>query len=699
MTKKILTFAAVILAPFIIVALDFPPTPQRPVADIIHGTVVIDPYRWLENMNAPEVQEWITSQETFTHTTLKDMPQQKWLKEQFNVLWRYDDATIPKPVYTGTRVFYYTQKKDQNHRVYCTKADKNAPEEVLIDPNTWPIGDTLEFAEPSRDGTYVAFGKAQGGDESPILYVMHVPTQKILPDTVLGWRQYMTDWLPDGSGFYYNANPLKGTVPDGDETYWDTVYLHTLGTLSTEDKKIWSSATVKEHYNWVSISEDGLYEIFGKGIFYAQEYYIRKTGDPNQPKAFITGFDASYSCFIVSGKLYITTNSGAPRWKVYVTDAEKPGKENWKEFLPESNDVLESFKAIDGVMYATYSHNAYTVIKAYRPDGTFIKNVTLPAVGTASISGWWSKPGAKITFSALSVQSTTYSYDLKNDTLTVIKKPGVKLDTRDLVTEQVWYTSKDGTKIPMFLLYDKKMKRTGANPVFLSGYGGFNSPATSEFSSLKYLWVQAGGIIALPCIRGGSEFGEQWHIDGMLDKKQNVFDDFIAAAEWLIAQKYTSPAHLAIEGGSNGGLLVGAMMVQRPELFKAVLCEVPLLDMVRYHKFGYANIWAEEYGSAEDPVQFAYILKYSPYHNIKEKTKYPAILFSASANDARTAPLHAMKMTAALQKASISENPIMLLVNKSSGHGGGSTLEQQIDQFSFEYGFLMYELGMQPPTK
>lgn len=691
---KIIVFFVVSCISVVATALDYPMTPKRPVIEKLHGTTITDDYRWLEEANNPEVIEWIGRQEKLTYNHLEKNPFVAQLTKRFDELWRYDDESLPSASYIGTRIFYSKKSKNQNHWIRYTKAHKNAKEELVIDPNTWPENETLDFFYPSRDGNLIAFGKAMGGNEAPVMYIMETATKKILPDTFRGWRQRISAWLPDGSGFYYTCYPSKGEVPEGEEHYWNAVYFHKIGTQASDDTKIWWSDDVKERWHWVSFSEDGKYEIFGRGVFYANELYIRPADSTAAPTPIAIGFDGQYSCDVYGEQLFITTNKNAPRYKVYVTTVDKPQREYWQDFLPETTDVLESFSGINGLLYATYTHNAYSSIKIYKPDGTFLRDVTLPGIGSAGVSGWWGKQEVKMYYQSFAFPSTVYTYDPLKDTLTVLKKPRSVYKTKNIISEQVWYTSKDGTKIPMFIIYKKGTKKNGDNPVLLSGYGGFQSSVSPYFSALYYTLIEKGVIVALPCLRGGSEFGDEWHQQGMLDKKQNVFDDFIAAAEWLIAEKYTKPSRLAIQGGSNGGLLMGAVTVQRPDLFGAVLCQVPLLDMLRFHKFGYANIWAKEYGSAEDPVQFEYIRKYSPYHNIRKGIEYPPILFAASANDARTAPLHAMKMAAAMQSVSESDNPILLLVNKDSGHGGGTTLDKRIRQIAIEYAFLLHHIGV-----
>lgn len=674
-------------------AFKYPETPIKPVVDDYHGIKITDNYRWLEDIQNPGVRHWINEQEKVTRSFLDRIPQAGFIRESLEQLMRYDDISLPERVPGSERVFYTVKKKDMEHEFLCTRADENSGEKILIDPNKWDNSETLSYWKPSRDGQYLAFGKSRGGDESPVLYIMNTQTGKILPDALQGWRQRISDWMPDSSGFYYIANPERGSVPVGEEYYWQSVYSHKLGTQKEKDKKIWYSNDSKEMFHYIFFSEDGKYEILIKGIFYGNEIYIRPAGSKNEPLPVATGFDSQYSCSIYDDVLYIHTDFEAPNKTVYKADPDSPSRENWTPFIPETGVPLSAFDGIGGVFYASYLEKGYTRIMAYNTLGKILNEIPLPAIGTASISGFWKDRRARVSFSSFAFPQTFYSYDIENNALEILKKPREIYNTKGIITEQVTYESRDKTEVPMFLVYREGMKKNSENPVLLSGYGGFNISVRPRFRDIYYLLLEADMVIALPMLRGGGDFGKEWHESGMLDKKQNVFDDFICAAEWLINNNYTNPKKIAIQGGSNGGLLMGAVTVQRPSLFRAVLCQVPLLDMLRYHLFDYANIWAREYGSSDSPAQFKYLLEYSPYHNIRGKTPYPAVLFSASENDARTAPLHAMKMTAALQKANISENPILLMLNRDSGHGGGTTITDNIEQTAMEYGFLLYHIG------
>lgn len=676
----------------------YPPTPKIAVHDTLHGVEIVDNYRWLEDAENPDVLAWTDAQEQLSHSILDTLPQRQFLVERFNQLWRYDDESVPERVLKGERIFVWTRKKDDEKWVYNTRDNENSPMRELINPNVWNPDETLDGAVPSRDGKLVAFGKARGGDENPLYRVMVVETGELLSDTLKGWKQSITSWLPDNSGFYYSAKPLKGEVPSGEENYWHAAYFHRLGTPADQDQKVFHHDGVKEYWHSISVTEDGKYEVFNRGLFNKNELFFRPLGSQDALTSLATGFDAEYSPDFIEDKILILTDKEAPLYRVYVTDVSRPERENWKEFLPQDeNDKLAYIAGIAGHIYAVYEHNAYTLIKIFSLEGQYLRDLPLPTIGTTNVSGYWSQPDVWVSFSSFAYPSTTFKYDFERDSLIVYRKYPVEIDVENVTAEQVWYTSKDGTPIPMFLIHNKNLQENRANPVLLTGYGGFNISITPYFSTAKVVWLEAGGMVAIPNLRGGGEYGRKWHEAGMLDKKQNVFDDFIAAAQWLIDNGYTFPNKLAISGGSNGGLLVGAATVQRPELFKVVECAVPLLDMVNYHKFGLANIWSEEYGSSDNPEQFKYLYRYSPYHNVVNGTDYPAMVITGSENDARVDPMHARKMVARLQEAAPEGNPILLLIRKSSGHSGGTTISARIEQTAEIWAFLMHELGMQVP--
>jgi prolyl oligopeptidase len=675
----------------------YPETPKITVCDTLYGTVLKDDYRWLENAQDSLVTTWTEAEEKLTHSLLDNLPQRTWLMERLNELWRYDDESVPHRCLIGDRIFISTKKKDDEKWVYCTMEREGASRVELLNPNKWDPTETLDGAVPSRDGQYVVYGVARGGDENSVYRVMVSSTGELLPDTLRGWKQSVSCWMPDNSGFYYSAKPLKGEVPEGEENYWHAAWYHKLGTPTDQDRKIFSHTGVKEYWHGVSITEDGRWEIYSRSLFNKNEIYYRRTGSNDTLTALATGFDAQYKPEFIGDRIFIHTDLNAPNYKVYLTDTAHPQREAWQEFIPEGKDRLDYISGIAGQLYVSYLHNAHTIVKVYDLDGTYRHDLPFPTLGSGYVSGHWSQPEVWVYFSSFIFPSTTFKYDFDRDSLSLYRKYPVEINVDQFTSEQVWYNSKDGTPVSMFLVYRQDLKKNGKNPVMLTGYGGFNISMTPSFSITRMTWLEAGGMIAIPNLRGGGEYGQAWHLAGMREKKQNVFDDFIAAAHWLIDHKYTNPKKLAISGGSNGGLLVGAATVQAPNLFKVVECGVPLLDMVNYHKFGIANIWAEEYGSSDDSAQFKYILAYSPYQNIKMGVRYPAMIIQGSENDARVDPMHARKMAARLQAADKGGGPILLLVRKDSGHGGGTTITAQIAQRSLPLAFMMEQLGMQTP--
>lgn len=677
---------------------DPPESPCIAVVDTLHGVAVTDCYRWLEDGDDPAVQQWTAKQEARSRAFLDALPERSYLTGRYNELWRYDDEGIPTAVVDGKRVFYWVKKKDSEKIAYYTSDSLGAPGRLLIDPNQWPPEEQLSEFRPSRDGRYVAYGLAVGGNERPVIRILDVETGRILPDSLRGQRQRGVSWLPGNEGFYYSAHPLKGEVPEGEESYWSTAWFHRLGTPASEDRKVFSHERVKEYFHGVGVSEDGRWALYYRSESRKNELFIGPAGSFDPPAPIATGFDAQYSADLIGDRLIITTDFDAPMLRALVTDIARPSRQHWKEFIPEDPEgKLSYLNPVAGTIYGVYETKAHTRIKLFDPTGRYLRDLTLPTIGSGSVTGLWSKPDVWVSFSSFVYPSVTYRYDATTDSLTLYKKFPLDVNVSNYTVDQVWYPSKDATPISMFLVRRKDLVQDGDNPTLLYGYGGFNFSQTPNFSTASLVWLEAGGMLAYPNLRGGGEYGKKWHEAGMKEKKQNVFDDMIAAAEYLIAQKYTRPERLGIMGGSNGGLLVGAVAVQRPELMNCVVCQVPLLDMVRYHKFGLANIWAVEYGSAEKPEEFAYLYRYSPYHQVRRGVRYPATLFIAGENDARVDPLHARKMAAAMQAADPGGEPILLIVQGKSGHGGGTTLSMRIGQVADDWSFLMHRLGVRAP--
>ena len=672
----------------------YPDTPQKSYKENWHGTVIEDPFQWLEDSRNPEVRHWIAAQNGYTQHYLEETGLQQPLRERFDQLLRYRDVGFPITTAKSKRRFFLQKDADKEKAIWYIQEDEVSTARVLLDPNTWDANDQIAYIAPSPNGHYLAYGVAHGGDENPSIHIMDIDTGRERKAKLKGWRQYTQKqaWLPDSSGFYYTSMPTKGEVPQGEEFYWRRVYLHRLLDQHAEaDELVFSHETKKEYSHTVTVSSNDNYEILTRSLFYKNEIFLRnRQTDTILP---LCPGDAEYQAHVYGDHIYILTNKDAPHRMVYITNTGKPEQEHWRVCVPESEDILQYIQGIGGYIFAVYSHNAHTRIVIYHPDGRLKQELPMPALGTATVSGNWYKPDAWLSFQSLHQPVTRYRYDTATDTAEVYFRPELAFDHEKYLTEQRWFTSRDGTQVSMFIARAKNMAK-GTHPVLLTGYGGFNIAMTPFFSAFHALLLEAGFIIALPSLRGGSEYGEDWHQAGMKDKKQNVFDDFISAARWLIDQGYTRPEQLAISGGSNGGLLVGAALVQAPELFRAVVCNVPLLDMVRYHKFGIANIWAEEYGTAEDAQSFDYIFRYSPYHNTDPTQCYPSVMFNGSANDARTDPLHARKMAARLQTINRSSGPVMYLERLAAGHTGGATTSTAVEHLARETAFILHQLSV-----
>ncbi|UCH96432.1 MAG: S9 family peptidase [Candidatus Aminicenantes bacterium] len=683
----------------------YPHTPKSKAADNLHGVDIVDNYRWLEDNKDPKVQAWDNQQNKLTRGILDSLPQRQWLMDRFTYFTRYDEEFNPIKARRGERVFIYSKKKNQDQWVTWTKENENAEKVELLNPNKW--GGHIDFwgDMPSWEGKYLAYLIGEGGKENAVIHVMEVATKKVLPDTCRGSNHMWGAWLPDSSGFYYTANPKKGEVPPGEEYLWPCVYFHMLGTSASEDKKIFYHPTEKTHSHFVEITSSGKYLLFSRGYYLMEKnevFFKRVDAGIDAPLIpLVTGFDASYHVVEVVDKFFIHTDLKAPLGRLLVVDTKQPQRENWQEFIPESADKLQRFSVVGGRIYVGYLHNAYTQIKIYDMQGKFLRTLPTPRsglVGTQRAGGKWDKPGVRVSFTSYTYPWTSFTYDFAANKLHFKERRfPYKVDTDNYITRQVWVTSKDGTPVSMFLAHRRGIKQDGSHPALIYGYGGFNKSRTPVFMPMFFIWLEAGGMLAVPNLRGGGEYGRKWYEAGIRENKQNSFDDCIAAAEWLIENKYTNPRKLALYGASNGGLMASAVAVQRPELFKAVWAEVPFTDMIRYHKFGRAKAWTNEYGNPDNPEHFKYLLKYSPYHNVKANNCYPAMFITGGENDPKIYPFHARKLAARMQEANTSDNPILLKIQKNAGHDGGLSDTQQILRKVDGWVFLMHQLEMTGP--
>ena len=665
-----------------------PPTRTDNAKETIHGVEVVDPYRWLEDQTSPETRAWIDAQNQHTASLLRKLPQREGIAKQLGELMKVDSVQIPAE--RGGRYFFMKRAADQDLNVLYIRKGLTGPDEVLVDPHPLSPDHTtsISLMSVSEDGRLVAYGLRAGGEDERTVHLLDVDARKELPDRLPRADYFGVSIKPDATGIYYSR-----MTPEGPR-----VYYHGMGTDPVGDAEIFGKGYGPGKIIGIDLSEDGHYllitVLYGSGVTRSELYFenVREHG-PILPV--VNDLEALFFGGVAGDTLFLRTNWKAPFWRVFGVDLKKPARDFWREIIPEGDATVEEVHPAGGKLLVNYTRNAATQLKLFESTGKPAGEVSLPGIGSVNgITTRWSSPEAFFSFVSYSTPNTVYRYDVTKQRADVWAKPKVPVDSGDFEVKQVWYESKDKTRVPMFLFYRKGIKPDGSNRVLLTGYGGFDVSMTPRFSEEAVLWAKRGGVYAVANMRGGGEFGEAWHHAGMLEKKQNVFDDFIAAAEWLVAQRYTTPGKLSIMGTSNGGLLMGAMLTQRPDLFQAVVCRYPLEDMVRYQKFFVAQFWVPEYGSSDDPKQFPYLYSYSPYHHVQPGTKYPAALFVTGDGDTRVAPLHARKMAARLQAATASDRPILLLYDTKSGHSGGRPLSKQIEEITDELSFLFWQLGM-----
>jgi prolyl oligopeptidase len=682
-----------------------PKAERRPIAENFHGTKVIDDYRWLEDGTSPATEKWVAEEMAYTRAVLDPLPGREAIHKRLTELLSIGSVNVPD---IGGKYYFYTRREGmQNQPVLYVREGVTGKDRVLVDANQLASDGTiaLDWYEPSYNGEYLAYGTSPSGSEMSTLHIIETATGKLLPDTIERTRAASIAWLHDNSGFYYTRYPNKGDVPSGQEMYNRHIFFHLLGTDPAGDDKIFGEGRDAEDWPNVSLSNDGDWLLISveEGWTKSELYLMDlKAGTP--PTALTSGKNFLYSASVYKGKVYIVTNEDAPRYRVFVTDAGNYDRANWKEIIPQSDAVLQGAAVWGGKIFAQYEQNATSQLKLFDLDGKKINDLVLPAIGTVfGSSGKWNRDEIFYGFQSFTTPTSVYRYDLNSgETSQWAKVDAPSIDSSAYDVSQEWFHSKDGTRVPMFVVHKKGLlkekERSGKNPTLLTAYGGFNISLTPAFNRAAYLWMEHGGIYAVANLRGGAEFGEDWHRAGMLDKKQNVFDDMIAAAEHLISEKYTDKDHLAIQGGSNGGLLMGAMITQRPDLFRAVICQVPLLDMLHYQNFQIAKLWIPEYGSADNPEQFKWLYAYSPYHHVKQGTEYPAILFMTADTDTRVDPMHAKKMAAEMQaEAANGESktrPILLRIESKAGHGAGKPVTKQIEEYTDIYSFLFWQLGV-----
>ncbi len=668
--------------------------------DDYHGTKVADPYRWLEDPDSPDSRAWIDAENKLTFSYLEQIPERQAIHDRLKALWNYERFTTPGK--QGGRYFYSRNSGLQNQNVvYWLERLDGQPKE-LLDPNTLSSDGTvaLSGSAVSNSGKLWVYSLSASGSDWQEFHVRDVDTGKDLPD-VIKWVKFSgASWTHDDSGFFYSRydEPKSGAALR-EANYYQKLYYHKLGTPQSEDVLIYDRPDMKELGFGGNVTDDGKYLIITvwQGTERKNRVYYKDLSRKDAPVVkLLDDFDAAYGFIDNDGPVFwVMTDLDAPRGKVIAIDTRQPDRKNWKTIIAESKDKLEGVNTINDQFVASYLKDAQTEVRIYDLGGKFVRNVDLPAIGTATgFGGKRSDKETFYTFTSFTFPSTVYHYDLVTGKSTIFRKPNVAFNPNDYETKQVFYTSKDGTKAPLFITYKKGTKLNGQNPTLLYGYGGFNVNMTPQFSVSRLVWMEMGGVFAQAVLRGGGEYGEEWHEAGTKLKKQNVFDDFISAAEWLIKNNYTSPAKLAIQGGSNGGLLVGACMTQRPDLFGATLPAVGVMDMLRFHKFTIGWGWTSDYGSADDPQQFKAIYAYSPLHNLRPGTKYPATLITTADHDDRVVPAHSFKFAATLQADQAGDAPVLIRIETKAGHGAGKPVSKQLEEVADQWAFLVKNLGM-----
>jgi prolyl oligopeptidase len=683
------------------VPLLYPDARKSDQVDDYHGKKVADPYRWLENSDSQESTTWIEAENKLTTAYLNQIPERVWIKQRLTRLWSYERYGIPfKRI--GGFYFYLGNNGHQNQDVLYQQFSLDSEPHVLIDPNTLSADGTVALVGTalSHDGKMIAYGLSTAGSDWIEWKVREVKTGKDLPDQ-LKWIKFSgVAWTKDDKGLYYcRYKAPTSSQKLEDVNYNQKLYFHRLGTDQATDSLIYER---RDHKDWLfgtQVSEDGRFLIIhvtqGTEVNNRVDYldlFVRNA----DITPLIDSFDASYQFVGNDGPLFwFLTNRDAPRGKLIAIDTQDPDRRHWKTVVPESADVLENVTMINDTFIASYMKDAHTRVQLFDLDGKSKGEVALPGIGTAvGFRGERRDLETFYAFTSFTTPTTVYRYDLTDGTSTVFKQPKVDFDSAEYETRQVFYPSKDGAKIPMFLSYKKGLRLDGNNPTLLYGYGGFDISLTPSFSPTDILWMEIGGVLAVPNLRGGGEYGEEWHRAGMKLKKQTVFDDFIAAAQWLIANRYTSTPKLAINGASNGGLLVGACLTERPDLFGAAVPEVGVMDMLRFQKFTIGWAWVSDYGSSDNPEEFNALYAYSPLHNIKRHTNYPATLILTADHDDRVVPGHSFKFAATLQAAQSGDAPVLIRIETRAGHGGGKPVSKIIDERSDIFGFLVRALRM-----
>ena len=677
----------------------YPETKKIDHVDDYHGTKIPDPYRWLEDNNSKETAEWVEAENKVTQDYLAKIPFRDAMKKRLTELWNYEKYSAP-----SKHGIYYTFSKNnglQEQSVIYIQKGLNGTPEVLLDPNKLSNDGSVSLGglAYSNDDKYLCYSISRGGSDWREFYVMDVQSKQLTSD-VIKWSKFSgSAWYKDG--FYYGRydEPKPGEELK-QKVEFQKLYYHRLGTPQSEDKLVMEDKQNPKYGFGAGVTDDERFLIISVSQGTATEnllYYKDLNSDMPITPVF-TKFEAEYGLIDnIGDKFLISTNYQAPNNKLILVDPKNPAKENWKIIIPESKEVMQSVSLVGEKLFVTYLKDATSKVSVFDTNGKYLYDVKLPGVGTCSgFGGKKNDYETFYTFTSFTYPPTIYKYDIKNNKSELFRKAEVKFDPKGYETKEVFYKSKDGTKVPLFIVHKKGLKLNGNNPTLLYAYGGFNISQQPGFSVARIPLLENGVVYALACLRGGSEYGEEWHKAGMFEKKQNVFDDFIAAAEYLIKSKYTSPSKLAVQGGSNGGLLIGAVINQRPDLFKVAFPQVGVMDMLRFHKFTIGWAWVSEYGSSDNPDQFKYLIKYSPLHNIKKGVTYPATMVTTADHDDRVFPAHSFKYIATLQEMNDGKNPTLIRIETKVGHGAGTSTSKSIDLVTDLYSFMFYNMGLTP---
>ena len=700
-----------------------PQVRQQVIEETLHGVPIRDSYRYLEDSNNPETQQYVKDELAYTRSLLDPLPGRAAIHARLQELLQTGTVGIAQVGQRGPKAqnyYFYTRRSaGQNQPVLYVREGLSANDRVLVDVNAMNAEGTtaLDWWHPSHDGKYLCYGISENGSEISTLQVLETATGKALPEKIARTRAASIAWKKDNSGFFYTRYPRPGEVKPGDEVYYRKAYYHQLGTApdGSADKLVFAYDKDPQAWPDVALSNDDRWLLIQVAQGWTRITLYLKDLKTNSDAVLISpDKDFIYAGQIYNGTIYVRSNEDAPRFRVFSVSVENPQRQNWKEIIPQTpgarDAVLQDAEVIGGKLVLVHEKDASSYLHVNTLDGKPLARINMPGLGDViDVGGNYDSDEVFFNYQSFAQPPTNYRVAFstlpKTTTNTPVPAsawavPDSSIDSSQYEVKQVFYPSKDGTQVPMFLVSKKGGRENGPRPVLLTGYGGFNLSNKPQFRSHIFLWLDHGGTYAVANLRGGAEYGEDWHRAGMLANKQNVFDDFIAAAEYLINQKYTDKDHLAILGGSNGGLLMGAAFTQRPDLYRAVICQVPLLDMLRYQNFQIAKLWIPEYGSSEDPQQFKWLYAYSPYHHVKEGAEYPAILFMTADTDTRVDPMHAKKMAALMQaeakNGASKERPILLRIEPKAGHGAGKPISKQVEEYTDIYSFLFWQLGIKP---